>query len=185
MNEIIRTYYAQNAKKLHGMVDGILMKYGNIPESDKEDFYSLANEVFVMVMEKYDFSQSFDVFLFACLSNRIKTELTRRNRQKRKADRLSISIDMPIGENDSLTIADLLPSDFDMQSAVLENMKENYSEKMLMYLSRLSIMQREILEFSILGYSPGEIQHILQISKKEYAECDRVIHAYRNISLLF
>ena len=40
--------------------------------------------------------------LYSCLSNRIKTEVTRRNREKRKADLNSVSLDTPIGEGLSL-----------------------------------------------------------------------------------
>ena len=61
-----------------------------------DDFYSLANEVFVDVMARYDDSQSFDAFLYSCLLNKVKTEMTRRNCEKRKADRMSISIDTPL-----------------------------------------------------------------------------------------
>ena len=98
MEQILITYYAENAKKLHKIVDKILLKFGGLSNKDLDDFYSLANEVFVDVMKRYDKSQSFDVFLYSCLSNKIKTEITKRNREKRKADRMSISIDTPVGD---------------------------------------------------------------------------------------
>ena len=99
MDQILMTYYSNNAKKLHNTVDKILLKFGGLSNKDLDDFYSLANEVFVDVLGRYDGSQSFDGFLYFCLSNRIKTEITRRNREKRKADRMSISIDTPIGDD--------------------------------------------------------------------------------------
>ena len=90
---ILDSYYADNARKLHRTVDKILVKFGGLSGKDKDDFYSLANEVFADVIRRYDEKQSFDGFLYSCLSNKIMTEITRRNREKRKADRMSISLD--------------------------------------------------------------------------------------------
>ena len=73
MEQILITYYSGNAKKLHKMVDKILLKFGGLSDKDLDDFYSLANEVFVDAMRRYDDSQPFDGFLYSCLSNKIKT----------------------------------------------------------------------------------------------------------------
>ena len=90
---ILDTYYADNARKLHRTVDKILVKFGGLSGKDMDDFYSLANEVFADVLKRYDHVQSFDGFLYTCLSNKIMTEITRRNREKRKADRMCTSLD--------------------------------------------------------------------------------------------
>jgi len=74
MERILKYYYTNNAAKLHDMVDKILSKFGGLSDKDMDDFYSLANEVFVDVMRRYDGSQSFDGFLYSCLLNKIKTE---------------------------------------------------------------------------------------------------------------
>jgi len=58
MDRILMAYYADNARKLHKIVDSILLKFGGISDKDLDDFYSLANEVFVDVMRRYDGSQS-------------------------------------------------------------------------------------------------------------------------------
>lgn len=58
-SDILDTYYADNAKKLHRTVDRILSKFGGLSNKDQDDFYSLANEVFVDVMKRYDNTQSF------------------------------------------------------------------------------------------------------------------------------
>ena len=185
MKQILNTYYADNAKKLHRVVDKILLKFGGLSDKDLDDFYSLANEVFVDVMAKYDTSQSFDGFLYSCLSNKIKSEMTKRNREKRKADRMSISIDTPIGDDKSITIGDTIADDFDVEKEVLEDDDEEYSSKMLLYLSRLSNLQKEVLKLNISGYFPNEIREELHISEKEYADCYAAIHSYRNVSVLF
>ncbi len=70
MEEILISYYENNAKKLHSVVDKILLKFGGLSGKDRDDFYSFANEVFVDVMRRYDGGQSFDGFLYSCLSNK-------------------------------------------------------------------------------------------------------------------
>ena len=45
MDKILNTYYADNAKKLHKIVDKILLKFGGLSDQDRDDFYSLANEL--------------------------------------------------------------------------------------------------------------------------------------------
>ena len=185
MEQILNTYYADNAKKLHRVVDKILLKFGGLSDKDLDDFYSLANEVFVDVIKRYDGEQSFDGFLYSCLSNKIMSEITRRNREKRKADRMSISIDTPVGEEKNLTLGDTIADDFDVEKEVLEDDEEEYSSKMLLYLSKLSNLQKEVLKLNIAGYLPNEIREELHISEKEYADCYAAIHSYRNVSILF
>lgn len=183
MEQIINAYYVDNARKLHEMVDKILLKFGGLLGKDKDDFYSLANEVFVDVMKKYDGVQSFDGFLYSCLCNKMKTEITKRNRNKRKADRMAVSIDTPIGDGENSTLADVIPDDFDMDEEVLGE-EEGYSKAMTLYLKRLSKIQKEILRFIISGYSPHEIQNELHISDTQYSDAMNSIRAYRNVSIL-
>lgn len=181
----MNVYYKDNAKKLHGVVDKILLKFGGLSNKDLDDFYSLANEVFVDVMKRYDFEQSFDGFLYSCLSNKIMSEMTKRNREKRKADRMSISIDAPVGEDKNLTLGETIADDFDLEKEVFENDDEEYSGKMLLYLNRLSSIQKEVLKLNIAGYLPSEIREELHITEKQYADCNAAIHSYRNVSVLF
>lgn len=185
MDKILVTYYSNNAKKLHKVVDKILLKFGGLSDKDLDDFYSLANEVFVDVMAKYDDSQSFDGFLYSCLLNKIKTEMTRRNREKRKADRMSISIDTPIGDDENSTIGDMIADSFSIERELFDEKEEGYSKRMLLYLSRLSNLQKKVLRLNIAGYLPVEIREELHISEKQYADCYAAIHSYRNVSVLF
>ena len=184
MDKILVTYYSNNAKKLHKVVDKILLKFGGLSDKDMDDFYSLANEVFVDAMRRYDSSQSFDGFLYSCLLNKIKTEMTRRNREKRKADRMSISIDTPIGDDENSTIGDMIADEFSIEKKIFEEDEEGYSRKMLLYLSRLSNLQKEVLKLNISGYLPEEIREELHISEKEYADCYAAIRSYENTKCL-
>ena len=78
MEDILNKYYAHNAYRLRKLVKDILsdIKVTGLSDKDMDDFYSLANEVFADVIRKYDVLQSFEGYLYSCLSNRIKTEIT-------------------------------------------------------------------------------------------------------------
>lgn len=183
---ILDTYYADNAKKLRKVVDKILFKFGGLSNKDRDDFYSLANEVFVDVIKRYDCKKSFDGFLYSCLSNKIMTEITRRNREKRKADRFSISLD-GINENDEeCTLLEFLPSDFDtFEEATKRQGNERYQDKVQRYISKLSNRQVNILNLLVDGYKANEIREILEISSKEYADELKAMRSYENVKILF
>lgn len=181
MEAIINSYYKNDAKKLHVMVDKILFKLKF--DVDKEDFYSLSNEIFVKAIKGYDSSQDFDGFLYSCLMNKFKTEMTRRNRKKRQADRNSISISSSIGEDGS-TLEDVIADNKTVESIYFDENDENYSIKMKNYLDRLSSLQREVLRLISIGFSANEIMLELHMSKKQYNDCYSAIHSYRNIEVL-
>ena len=184
--DILDTYYSDNAKKLHRTVDKILCKFGGLSDKDKDDFYSLANEVFVDVMKRYDSSQPFDGFLYSCLANRIKSEITKRNREKRKADRMSISLDSMNNDDEECNLLDFIPSDFDtFDEAVKAQECGQYQDKIQMYISKLSNRQVSILNLLVDGYKPNEIREKLEISSKEYADDMGTMRSYENIKILF
>lgn len=184
MEKILMNYYADNARKLHKIVDRILVKFGGLSGKDTDDFYSLANEVFVDVMRRYDDSQPFDAFLYACLANRIKTEMTRRNRKRRGAERVIVPIDTPIDEDGMVTLKDVIADDYTIEREVIEKNEEGFSQRVCAYLSRLSKLQKEMLRLHMDGYLPNEIKEELHINEKQYADCYAAIHSYRNVSLL-
>lgn len=185
MEHVLYEYYENNAQKLHKAVDKILLKFGGISDKDLDDFYSLANEVFVDVIKKYDSSQPFEVFLHSCLTNKIKTEISRRNREKRTLDRVCVSIDTPVGDDEETTIGDLIADDFTIEGELFGDGEEGYGRRVLEYLNRLSGLQREVLRLKAEGFFPNEIREKLHISEKQYADSYAAIHSYRNVSLLF
>lgn len=185
-SDILESYYANNARKLHRTVDKILSKFGGLSNKDKDDFYSLANEVFVHVLKKYDDSQSFDGFLYSCLLNNIKTDITKRNRMKRKADRMAVSLDALIGDDEGCNLLELIPSDFDtFEETTGRQGSGQYQEKIQRYISRLSSQQVNILNLLVDGYKPHEIREILKISQKEYTDNLQIMRSYENVKILF
>lgn len=185
--QILDSYYTDNARKLHKTVDKIIAKFGGLSDKDKDDFYSLANEVFVDVLKKYDPVQSFDGFLYACLFNKIKTEITKRNREKRRADRMAVSLDAINEDNEQCNLLDFIASDFDtFNEAVKDQGNGQYQDdKIQRYIARLSNRQVSILNLLVDGYKPGEIQMFLEISSKEYVDDLQIIRCYENIRILF
>ena len=185
-SDILDSYYADNAKKLHKVVDRILSKFGGLSNKDTDDFYSLANEVFAEIMTRYDYEQSFDGFLYSCLSNKIMTEITRRNREKRKADRMSVSLDGTNENEEECSLLDIIPSDFDTFEEVAKRQgRGQYQDKVQRYISRLSNRQISILNLLVDGYKDSEIQLILEISSTEYWEDLKIMRSYENVKILF
>lgn len=184
--DILDTYYADNAKKLHRTVDKILFKFGGLSDKDLDDFYSLANVVFVDVMKRYDESQPFDGFLYSCLTNKIKTEITRRNREKRKADRMCVSLDALFDNDEECSLLDFIASDFDTFDEVVKGQEcGQYQDKVQMYISKLSNRQVNILNLLVDGYQPNEIRQILEISAREYADDISTMRSYEFVKVLF
>lgn len=183
MEQILYRYYANNAKELHRMVDRILAKFGGLFDKDKDDFYSLANEVFTDALERYDGVQSFDGFLYVCLSNKIKSEMSRRNTIKRKADRLAVSLDTPVGDEDGRTLDEWIADSFDLEKEIFGEIS-SLTAKLEIYMESLSRRQKRLLQLLSYCYKTVEIQKMLHLTRKEYADELAVIRSYENIKIL-
>ena len=182
--DLVDSYCKNDGKVLYGLIDKVLFKLKF--DVEKSDFYSLGSEIFLDALCRYDETQDFNGFLYSCLINKFKTEMTRRNRQKRKCDNNSISIDTPIGDEDgNFTIGDTISSKSTVDKEFFEEREDTYSSKMKIYLSRLSLLQKEVLRLTSIGFKPEEIIEELHITQKQYDDCYSAIHSYRNISLLF
>ena len=181
--DLINLYFKENGKKLYTMIDQILFKLKF--DVEKSDFYSLGSEIFLDALCRYDETQDFNGFLYSCLINKFKTEMTRRNRQKRQGDNNSISIDTPIGNEDgNFTIGDTITSKSTIEKEFFEEREECYSKEMCRYLGRLSNLQKEVLRLISIGFMPSEILEELHINQKMYEDCYQAIHSYRKISVL-
>ena len=185
LEPIYNEYYANNGSKLCGLVDKILGKFGGISQSDYADFYSIANGVMADIARKnkYDSSQPFEGYLYSCLSNKFKTEMTARNRYKRMADRNTISMDTPIGDETESTVGDFLCSNFDIhEEAFHEN--DSVGEKAEEFLKTLSPIQREILEMRSQNIPVDDIRKKLKISNRQFDNLWNDIKSFSKISIL-
>lgn len=202
LEEVIESYYIDDARKLHNMVDKILFKL-HFHDIDKDDFYSIANEIFVNVIKNYDNTKSFDGFLYSCLYKKFCTFMTSNTRYKRctkiklqeKDENGEIIqsfqiipdeyLDAPLNEDKNCTLGDMIPSETTIEKEIFEKGEDGLSKKMLLYLNKLSALQKKVLWLIIAGYNPGEIKEELHINDKQYVSCISAIHSYRNISVLF
>lgn len=182
---ILEDYASNNMTKLRKISYPLFVKFGGISEKDHDDFYSKANEELWKATEVFDESKGvqFDVYLKGCIARKFKTEMTGLNREKRKADRLSTSLDAPIGEDEGATLGDVLASDFEIEKEVLgENVIGDV--KIEKYLDRLSKIQRNIVGLLSSGYKAIEIQDLLHISSKKYLDNLKAIQSYENTKIL-
>ena len=179
--DLVDLYFKNDGKVLYGLIDKVLFKLKF--DVEKSDFYSLGSEIFLDALCRYDETQDFNGFLYSCLINKFKTEMTRRNRQKRQCDNNSISIDTPIGD-ENFTIGDTISSKSTIEKEFFEEREECYSKEMCRYLGRLSELQKEVLRLISIGFMPSEILEELHINQKMYEDCYQAIHSYRNISVL-
>ena len=181
--DLVDLYFKNDGKVLYSLIDKVLFKLKF--DVEKSDFYSLGSEIFLDALCRYDETQDFNGFLYSCLMNKFKTEMTRRNRKKRQCDNNSISIDTPICDDDgNFTIGDTIASKSTIEKEFFEEREESYSKEMCRYLGRLSDLQKEVLRLISIGFMPSEILEELHINQKMYEDCYNAIHAYRNTSIL-
>lgn len=184
MEPIVVSYYQNNAKKLSNVVDKILLKL-HFVDIYKNDFYSLANEVFMYTIRDYESSKSFDGFLYSCLYKKFCSEMTKRNREKRKADRMSISIDTPIGDDENSTIGDLLADDSTIEKELFgQEKREEWRKEVIEYLNSLSPLQRKIAFLLSDNNTPDEICEELHITIKHFENSMKRILADERIKSL-
>ena len=188
--EIIEEYYENNARKLHQIVDKIVAGFGGLSDKDMDDFYSIANEVFSKIIYTYDHSRDFKGFLYSCISNKLKTEMTRRNRQKNSMHRNvvkengevekeyvhDISYEGYFYSEDGVALKDVLADSF--------SFKEEISDSMKKYINSLSPIEKKILCMKSTGYNSADIQEYLKITAREYYSAITNMHSYEKMKNL-
>ena len=186
---ILEPYCEDDMRLLRKISNSIFRRFNeSLAKADYDDFYSIANETLWKAYNAYnpDMGISFDGFLRSCLQKKFKTELTRRHRQKRIIDRFAVSLDAVDGDGDDCCLLDFIPSDFDtFEEAVKETDGGGHRDKVRRYIARLSNQQIAILNLLVDGYKPNEIQRMLEMSPKGYAENLYTMRSYENVKILF
>ncbi len=193
-------YYTQKYyKDLHGMVDRIIRKFGGLSQKDTDDFYSLANEVFVLAANDFNGKGNFKGFLYSRLVLKIRTMITERNRKKRsdieiikhkdgsveKVYHQPISLDATIKNNDEYTTyGEMIASDFNIMDKISDEIGLSFSIKVNTYLDKLPKSTRRIALLLSEGYKSDDIRDKLHISEKEYNSQMNILKAYENIKCL-
>lgn len=203
VDSVIEELYANNGSNLHQICNKEIIKFGGISQKDYDDFYSRVGIEITKAKESYDPSKgkTFKKYISSVIKFAICKEMSYRNRMKRqtfdereevdsegnivkiKEYIPDISIDSPISNEDGLTIADTLQSDFDMDDVLFENMKEYQDENVEKYLISLPKLTRQIIEMKMNDISVSEIKEKLSLTDKEYCNHMNIARLNENIAL--
>lgn len=185
--DIINTYYENDAKKLHNTVNKVL-KNLHFKDVDLEDFYSFATEIFVMeVIPNYNPEKPFEAFLYSTLYKKFCTRMTRETRDKRctkvEIDKVDehgnkkkvkeiipdVRMDAPIKDEDNSTFGDLIADKTDVENEIFgKEDREEWHKEVKQYLSSLSPLQKRIIFMLSDNYTPNEICEDLHIDISHY-----------------
>lgn len=182
--KIIEEYYGNDAAKIRKMVDKIIERNRFSNFSDRDDCYSIANEVFVQILDTYDGKRDFKGYLYTCLSNKIKQEQTRRNALKNGGDKLIESLDYTEDDEESNPY-ELIEGGASAEDEFLDSCGEWSSPAVAEYFSKLSPMQMEIAKLKSEGYTFEEIAQKLGITLSRYYElCNDMTSIEKTRSLI-
>lgn len=177
--QILEEYSQNDMAKLKQISYKIFSKFGGISPKDYDDFYSIANFTLWNMTETFDETLGipFHTYLIGGLTNKFKTEITRRNRKKQvPSDKLSY-LDAP--PEDGLSLQEKLPSDFNMEEEVLDN------PNVMEYLENLPQKTRQIIEMKINGFPNEEIKNKMGLSNSEFNKYMDMAKSFTYTTVLF
>lgn len=199
----IQDLYANNQYKLKQICNKEMARFGGLSPKDYDGFYSRAG-LEISIAKKnntYDPSKGKTPleFFIGVIKRSIWKEMTDRNRGKRQnfieteeLDKYgnvfkrkkfipTVSIDMPIDEENGMTIKDTLQSDFYIDEEIQSKFKD---EKVENFLNNLSKTQRQIAEMIMEDVPIADIKRKLELSDKEYTDNFNAMRSFKNISIL-
>lgn len=183
IDAIVIYYCGDGMRRLRQICDPMIAKFGSLSKVDYDDFYSIANETVWTAAKQFDddIHDCFDIFLRCCLSKKFKTEMTRRNRQKRIPTGKIGSIDGTVSQDSDRPLAEVLDSGYRIENEI-EELRE--SDCIKVFISGLSKKQIKIVGLIIQGYDKETIKKILGISDKRYDICINGMKTLNNRLLL-
>ena len=119
MDRLLEELYKKEAQELRKWVYIIVSKYGGIYGKDMDDFMSVADEVIAKICKenRYDPSKgNIKAYVYRAIEYRIKDAISSKNALKRNPHDKDgniysvLSLDSPMGEDNSSTIGDFLCS---------------------------------------------------------------------------
>lgn len=212
MEALIEKLYANNAKELHRIVNKIVSSFGGITQKDMDDFYSVANYVIAEIKDNIDDDIGIDTidneskkrydpskgklepYVYRAIEYRIKDFISEKNALKRNPHDVEgnisqvLSLDSPMGEDNTSTVGDFLCSksdDFDIIEAIENKNGVVWSENAEKYLNSLTKTQRDILMMRMNGKTVEEIRERLGLSKKNFEKQLATLKDFEHTSLLY
>ncbi|MCI8888976.1 MAG: hypothetical protein HFG70_12945 [Hungatella sp.] len=199
MEQLLNSYYENDARKLHTTINNIFNRsYGGIKDKDMEEFYGIGTDVLFKIWHNntYDPSKGdFDGYVYRALCLAIIDEFKKRTCGKRttknfildkktgkpfKINIQDVSLDAPVKEGENLTQGDLIPSDFDMEAIIFERCED---EKVERFLNSLPKITRQIIEMKMDNIPVSEIKEKLEINDREYSNYMNYAKMNENLTL--
>ena len=97
---------------------------------------------------------------------------------------MSVSIDTPVGDDESVTLGDMIASDIDIEKEVFGEDTDKSRERIERYLSSLSKIQRKIIELKMRNVEINCIKEKLGLTDKQYLSYMKQAIQYEHIRLL-
>lgn len=197
INQAVNYYYENDAKRLRDVCKSVLKKINpTISDSDLDDYYELANIIFVKALKSYKPDKSqLQTHIRGCLDKKFRSEMRDRYTDKRFAnysgtrnyDGKSNSIYSIYHKiNEETTIADTIASDFNIEDEIgICDREPTYSSKVENYIARLSPLQRKIALLLSNGNDMEEICLILNIEEDIYNRHMKNMRSYEKTQCLF
>lgn len=172
--KVTQKYYEKEGKLIKRIIDGIVFRlFPATPNSQMDDFYSVGNEVFVKCLDTYDDSNAatFSTYLYRCLENNIKTQVTHINRAKRGGKIKIESFSQIIGdEDDGRTLGDTIESPNRFEDDLIRKYcdREEWVDNFLNHLSRET---RDVANMITSGWGREELRQNWGVTNKQYEHC--------------
>lgn len=176
--------------KLQKIIDAYLINFGGLCQKDYDDFYSVGNECFVKAMGLYDGVSGFDSYIKSCIINKLKTEMTRRNRKKRSnvittsdGEReflADASLDATLNDDSNTTYGEMLEGQYRADEMVENELSAGVQE----YLKNLTETQRKICDCIMDGLMPIEIKEELNLEDETFSKNMKAIKAFKNTHII-
>lgn len=205
IEKTIQQLYDNNQYKLKRICNKEMAKFGGLSQKDYDGFYSRAGQEIAIAIynKKYDPTKGktpLDFFV-GVIKRAIWKEMTDKNRGKRqiilevededengnivkKKEYIpTVSIDMPIGDENGKTLGDTLQSDFNMEKIFESDTYNFYDEKIEKYLDSLPKITRKIVEMKMNDVSVSIIKEKLKLTEKEYSAHMNNARMNENIAL--
>ena len=185
--DYITLYFADCGKILQKTVEQIISKLG-FPCGDINDWISIADEVFVAVVEKFKEKPdefNFDQYLRMCLENRFKSEMTRRNREKRRGETQAASMESPVPGTDGLTVSDLIEDTGHSVEEILFPEHEELSKKTKRYIEYLTPTEKRVAMYLMEGKNLQEIKSLMGLTQKKIDRLMARMRSWEYTRILF
>lgn len=161
---------------------------------DDDDIYSIAMDVLVDSVRRYDVSQGkFESFLSNNIQNKINTyirdtkyRIKRSNVQKDENGKVTYVPNIPIDArtDDGIDIAERIDSGFLIENELPEEIGFSFGENVDKYLKTLSDRQRQIANLIMQGYPSVEIKEKLKLTEKQYIDALKDMKAFEKSRIL-